>query len=98
MLMHAFLLLAIAATAPADLPTYRCAAATQAVTIDGKLDDPAWAATEWTSNFVDIRGSDLPAPPLRTRAKLLWDESALYVGIECQEPDVRAAMRERDMP
>ena len=99
MLLHAFLLLlAAATTAPADLPTYRCAAATQPVKIDGALDDPAWAAAEWSSRFVDIRGGDRPAPPLRTRAKLLWDATFLYVGIECEEPDVRAHMRDRDMP
>jgi len=95
---HAAATTAAATTAPADPPTYRCAAATQPVAIDGKLDDPAWAAAEWTSDYTDIRGGDRPAPPLRTRAKLLWDEAFLYVAIECDEPDVRAQMRDRDMP
>jgi hypothetical protein len=98
MLFETLLLLALAATAPADVPRYAAAPATQPVTIDGKLDDPAWSAAAWTDDFVDILGRDRPRPALRTRAKLLWDRSCLYVGIACEETDVRAAMRDRDQP
>jgi hypothetical protein len=78
--------------------SYRCAATTRPIVIDGKLDDPAWADAPWTSNFVNIRGAQQPAPPFRTRAKLLWDRSDLYVAIDCQEPDVHATIKQHDAP
>jgi hypothetical protein len=60
------------------------------------LDDAAWSAAAWTSDFVDIAGNDRPPLPVRTRAKLLWDEHHLYVAAELEEDDVRATLRDRD--
>ena len=97
-----FLLLATttAAADAADLPTYRCAAATQPITIDGKMDDPAWQNAAWTGDFVNLRGPSAPARPVppRTRAKFLWDEKHLYIAAELVESDVRATMKEHDSP
>jgi hypothetical protein len=45
------------------------------LTIDGKLDEPAWTAAKWTEPFVDIEGASKPKPALNTRAKMLWDDS-----------------------
>ncbi len=66
------------------------------LTIDGKLDEPAWRAAPWTGDFVDIEGSLRPAPRFRTRAKMLWDDSCLYIGAELQEPHVWATLHQRD--
>jgi hypothetical protein len=91
---------AAAAAAPdaAELPTYRCTATTQTITIDGKLDDPAWQTAAWTSDFVNLRGPNAPArpDPPRTRAKVAWDERNLYLAAEVSEADVRATMKEHD--
>ena len=86
----------LAATAPSSPPVYRCAATTQTVTIDGKLDDAAWSTAAWTDDFGDI--VDGSAAALRTRAKMVWDDKFLYVAAEIAETDVHARMRERDMP
>jgi hypothetical protein len=64
--------------------------------VDGSLSDSSWLKTEWTDWFVDIRGNSMPRPRFRTRAKMLWDDTYLYVGAELQEPDVWATLRERD--
>ncbi|MEX0748084.1 MAG: sugar-binding protein, partial [Rhodothermales bacterium] len=64
------------------------------VTIDGRLDEPDWNAAAWTSEFVDIEGGD--APRLRTMAKVLWDDQALYVAAWLEEPDVWATLTQRD--
>lgn len=64
--------------------------------IDGRLDDEAWAAAPWTSDFVDIEGSIRPLPRFRTRAKIVWDETRLYIGAELEEPHVWGTLTERD--
>ncbi len=76
------------------VPVYRCARATETPTIDGKLDDPCWAAASYTQPFRDmVTGS--PAP-LDTTAALLWDDRALYIGFRVVEPDLQASLTERD--
>ena len=54
--------------------------------VDGQLDEPAWQAAAWTDDFVDILGPSQPAPRFRTRAKILWDSTNLYIGAELAEP------------
>lgn len=64
--------------------------------IDGQLDEADWQKAEWTEDFVDIEGSAKPAPRLRTRAKMLWDDEYLYFAVEMEEPDLWATLTERD--
>ena len=64
------------------------------LTIDGKLDEPAWRAAEPSTPFVDIEG-EIPVP-LRTRMRMLWDDERFYVAAELDEPDVWATLKERD--
>lgn len=75
---------------------YLCQFASTPVTIDGKLDEAAWSDAPWTADFVDIQGSSKPAPAFRTRAKLLWDETYLYVAAEITEPHVWATLTNHD--
>ena len=53
-------------------------------------------AAPWTEAFVDIEGSRKPAPALRTRAKMLWDEAYFYIGADLAEPALWGTMREHD--
>jgi len=63
--------------------------------IDGVLDDPAWkSATPLT--LVD--SLDGRPTQLRTTARLTWDDEALYVAFECEDPDVWGTFRKRDDP
>lgn len=93
------ILIAFVASAQ-DVPTtplsYDCYRATTPIRIDGKLDDPAWAKAEWTSDFVDIEGTAKPAPRFRTRIKMLWDDKYLYIAAELQEPNVNATLLKHD--
>jgi hypothetical protein len=75
---------------------YVCRRAVSPPVIDGKLDDAAWQAGAWSSDFVDIEGDARPTPPLRTRMKMLWDDTYLYVAGELEEPHVWATLAERD--
>ena len=66
------------------------------LTVDGKLDEPAWAAAPWTDAFVDIEGDRRPPPRFRTRAKMLWDDEYFYVAAEMLEPHIWGTLTERD--
>lgn len=75
---------------------YVCYRASAEINVDGKLDETLWRDAAWTDYFVDIQGDSLPAPIYRTRVKMLWDSTYLYVGAELQEPNLWATLRERD--
>jgi hypothetical protein len=64
----------------ADLATRR---ALGGITIDGELDEQAWVDAPGVESFVEMELGE-PAEAL-TRAKVLFDEEALYVGFFCQE-------------
>lgn len=75
---------------------YACRFTESAPSIDGELVEGAWATAEWTAPFGDIEGSNKPAPRFLTRAKMLWDEDALYIAAEMQEPHLWAEYTKRD--
>jgi len=76
--------------------TYPCHLTAHPPTIDGKLDDPAWLLAPWTTDFVDIEGPGKPLPRFRTRAKVLYDATNLYIAAELDEPDVKATLTQHD--
>jgi hypothetical protein len=75
---------------------YEVARAATPPVVDGRLVDAVWSRAPWTADFVDIEGPDRPAPPLRTRVKMLWDDTYLYVAAALEEPHVWATVTERD--
>jgi hypothetical protein len=64
--------------------------------IDGDLGDAAWQQAQWTDDFRDIEGDLKPNPALRTRTKMLWDDSCLYIGAEITDPNVWATLTHHD--
>lgn len=75
---------------------YVCYRAKAPVKIDGKLDDAVWQMAPWTDEFVDIEGDKKPKPRLRTRVKMLWDEHALYIAAEMEEPHLWGTLTKHD--
>jgi hypothetical protein len=75
---------------------YVCYRAPSPVVIDGDPKDAAWAAAPWSDAFVDIEGDERPKPRFRTRVKMLWDDEALYVAAELEEPHLWATLKEHD--
>ena len=64
------------------------------LSIDGRLDKPAWQKARRSPRFVDLVGG---RPTVHdTRAAVLWDEQYLYVGFWVEEPFVEAKLTERD--
>ena len=78
---------------PTSYVVYRTSAP---VGVDGRIDEATWTSVPWTADFVDISGRDQPAPRFRTRAKVLWDDAALYIAAYLEEPDVWATLTKRD--
>ncbi len=64
--------------------------------IDGDINDKAWDAAEWTTEFQDIEGDLKPHPSLQTQVKMLWDDSCLYIAARLQEPNVWAYVKHHD--
>jgi hypothetical protein len=77
-----------------ELARYTCYRAQGPVSIDGNLDKRLWAAAPRSGRFVDlVTGS--PAW-FDTRMAGLWDNENLYLAFWLEEPEVRAALTERD--
>lgn len=70
--------------------------ATSPITLDGIGDEPAWQSATWSADFVTAEGGREPVG--RARAKLTWDERALYLLARVEDPDVASPYRERDEP
>ncbi len=88
-------LLAPAATAArgAEPPITReadCRWAGRAPAIDGKLDDPAWATASVIDRFSAFWDRTDPGAAHATRARLLWDDEALYFAAEMTDAEVRS--------
>jgi hypothetical protein len=75
---------------------YAAPRAATAPTLDGRLDEPAWARATWTAEFVDIEGDARPRPAHRTRVKMLWDDEFLYVGAWLDEPHLLGSFTQHD--
>lgn len=76
-----------------DLPSLMARRA-ESITIDGRLDEPSWAATPSTGRFVNTMSGG-PAE-FRAEAKVLWDDEWLYVGFEVEDDFLKSPFRSRD--
>ncbi|MBM3178443.1 MAG: carbohydrate-binding family 9-like protein [Bacteroidetes bacterium] len=66
------------------------------ITIDGNPIEEIWQKATWTTPFQDIEGPDLQSPTYTTKAKILWDNQALYVAADLQEPHLWATLKNHD--
>ena len=70
---------------------YRTAGVIQ---VDGKLQEASWQFALPLGPFEETRSSAQSRYP--TFARLLWDDSYLYVAFECTDPDIEVAKQKRD--
>jgi hypothetical protein len=66
-----------------EIPTLRVPRASSAPVIDGRLDDATWSSAARTERFVDTLSGAHADPEVR--ARLAWDDDALYVGFEVED-------------
>ncbi|MDR0659648.1 MAG: carbohydrate-binding family 9-like protein [Prevotellaceae bacterium] len=75
-----------------QLPTYQCEKALYAET--EYATSQFWSHAEWIPYFVDLKTGE--NANLLTRAKMLWDESFLYIMVEMEEPHLWAEQTENE--
>ena len=68
--------------------TYRVRRVDSALDLTGSRPDPGWEKLDWSEPFVDITGQDELRPRFRTRFRMGWDDQALYIGADLEEPHV----------
>jgi hypothetical protein len=59
------------------------------IVIDGRLDDVAWSSAASTGGFVNVStGQPARGQALGGTAKLAWNDTGLYLGVEVTDPNV----------
>ncbi len=83
---------------PSALPSLNVPRVSSAITIDGELNEPAWATAATTGNMVnpvDIVGAS-SAGAFPSNAKILWDATNLYVAFEVTDTFLKSDPTTRD--
>ncbi len=92
---------ATAATEPISVSFYECRRCPSLPTLDGRLDDDCWQNLPLMEGFYQYWSPTPKPPPLRTVARLCYDDNALYVGIilyDEQVEKIKATIGNRDNP
>jgi hypothetical protein len=91
---------AVAAAGPRPLPLASAAAAIGTITVDGKLDEAAWAKATPITDFHQQNPNEGSLPAQRTEVRVLYDERAIYIGARLYDSlgarGIRAPLARRD--
>jgi hypothetical protein len=82
------------AGAPLPPKKYLVRRTSKAPKLDGKLDEAGWKTAPSVGAFVDTM-TGAPSP-LKTDAKMLWDDQNLYFAFENEDTDVWSTLAKRD--
>ncbi|HEX4440390.1 MAG TPA: DUF5916 domain-containing protein [Thermoanaerobaculia bacterium] len=80
-------------------PKLKLARITTPITVDGDLSDPGWKEATVVDVFYEINPGDNIPPPVKTVARIGYDDRFFYVSFWCQDPDIskiRAPFVDRD--
>ena len=84
---------------PGPLPPLELHRTSQAIAIDGNLDDPGWHGAARIEKFYETTRGDNVEPPVRTVALVTYDDRYFYIGLICDDPEpakIRAPFVGRD--
>src|SRR5215213_6871033 len=74
-------------------------ASSERITLDGNLDEPAWARAQVYDRFWEVFPSDNIEARVRTELRVAYDGTALYAAIHAYDPnprELRAPFARRD--
>ncbi len=80
-------------------PSLRVGAVTGTISLDGRLDEPAWTATDSIAQLTQIEPNEGATAAGRTVVRVLADLNIVIVGIRADDPDpdrITSFARERD--
>ncbi|MEM7085187.1 MAG: DUF5916 domain-containing protein [Bacteroidota bacterium] len=60
---------------------------TDGITIDGSIDEAAWNAVEWSTDYIEFEPDVGTAPTEQTKMKIVYDDKNLYVAFKCYQAD-----------
>ena len=81
----------------ATLPHEFIRRAHTAINIDGKLDEFVWSAAPQINTFHRVTvGQEFGDIPQVTRARMVWDDEALYFAFTCRDTDIWAIYTDED--
>ena len=86
---------ATATAQPVKLPVYGARQATDAIRIDGTLDEATWALAPRVGEMRLIHAPDR-RPAFPTEAAVTWDATHLYIAFACSDPEPWARHANRD--
>ncbi len=90
---------AFAADPPSPAPIHQIPQLSSEPSIDGKLDDAAWAQAQEVEIAYEIGPGDNIQAPVKTMARIGYTTDALYISFHAEDPDpskIRAHLRDRD--
>ena len=76
--------------------SYNCHKTSDAIIIDGLMNETDWINAPWTEYFTDIEGSNKPDPFYHTKVKMLYDTDGIYFFAHLEEEHIWASLTERD--
>jgi hypothetical protein len=75
------------------LPEYKACKLNGEIEIDGVLSEPAWNK----ANLLTLREAELGGKVrFGTRVRMLWDDQAVYLAFDCDDPDVYNPITKHD--
>jgi hypothetical protein len=86
-------------SAPAVLKQVRAVRLQSGISLDGRLDDPAWRDALWINDFIQKMPKEGAAPSDSMRLAIMYDGDALYVGARMYSRDpskLQAPLSRRD--
>src|SRR5882762_10074323 len=84
---------------PIKAKEYRVASTTEAIKVDGVLDEAAWKSAQPMEFDAETNPGDNIVPPARTVGYMTYDQKNLYVAFRCFDPnpkEIRAHISDRD--
>jgi hypothetical protein len=87
--VFAFTLLSLCVAGASGIPAATASHLPSSITLDGKLDEPAWAQAH---SFTLTQQAPLPGKPtpFKTEVRVLVSKDAIYFGFTCHDPNPKA--------